>query len=302
VRAPALAAPSAQLRRSAGFAFTQAALQSVLHLSAVPAPLARAVAHGLREAIAAFDMVREGDRVLVGLSGGKDSMTLLVQLLRLQAVAPGAFEVAACTVDPQSSGYDPAPLRAWCASLGVRYFVEDETPIMALARAKMKKESLCAFCARLKRGLLYAAMRREGFNVLALGQHLDDLAESFLMSATRNGLLRTMKAHYAVDAGDLRVVRPLAFLRERTTRDFAHACRLPVIPENCPACFRPADERYRVKRMLAAEEAVNPQLFQCLLRAMRPLMTSGGARAVREGAGGAAGDEEDDEGDAGQCG
>jgi tRNA 2-thiocytidine biosynthesis protein TtcA len=84
----------------------------------------------------------------------------------------------------------------------------------------------------VKRGLLYAACRREGFGVLALGQHLDDLAESFLMSATRNGLLRTMKASYVADAGDVRVVRPLCFARERATRAFADACRLPIIPEN----------------------------------------------------------------------
>ena len=219
-------------------------------------------------------MIRDGDRVLVGLSGGKDSLTLLVSLLRLQAVAPVSFEVGACTVDPQSSGYDPFPLREWCASLGVRYFVEGDTPIMRIALDKMGKDSICAFCARIKRGLLYAVCRREGFNVLALGQHLDDLAESFLMSATRNGLLRTMKAHYVTDAGDLRVIRPLVFLRERATRDFAHGCRLPVISENCPACFRPADERYRVKRLLATEEAHNPTLFSCLLKAMRPLMVS----------------------------
>lgn len=116
--------------------------------------------------------------------------------------------------------------------------------------------SICAFCSRMKRGRLYAAARREGFNVLAFGQHLDDLAESFLMSAFHNALLRTMLAHYTVKfashsplplpslrqtgvdrQGDLRIIRPFVYVREKELRAFAESKRLPVIPENCPACF-----------------------------------------------------------------
>jgi len=235
-------------------------------------------------------MIGPGDRVLVGLSGGKDSMTLLLQLLRLQAVAPVWFEVAACTVDPQYEGFDPRPLKAWCAELGVPYFFE-EVPIMELAAAHMDKDSICAFCSRMKRGVLYNACRREGYNVLALGQHLDDLAESLVMSAFRNGLLRTMKAHYLNDEGDVRIIRPLALCRERSTREYAHAAALPVIVENCPACFSGPTVRYKVKRLLAKEEGENGDVFQVLAKAMRPLMTSEGHAAVARAAEAVVGEE-----------
>jgi hypothetical protein len=112
-------------------------------------------------------------------------------------------------------------------------------------------------------------------------QHLDDFAESFVMSAFRNGLLRTMKAHYINDARDLRVIRPLVLLRERLTREYATALSLPVISENCPACFEGPKERYHIKKLLAAEEALNPSLFSCLEHAMLPLMTDRGSQAVK---------------------
>jgi tRNA 2-thiocytidine biosynthesis protein TtcA len=270
--------------RRALLAERSAALARVWGSPGPSAALSRTLARGLREAVLQYRMLREGDRVLVGLSGGKDSMTLLLQLLRLQAAAPIWFEVAAATVDPQYEGFDPAPLASWCAALRVPHFFE-RAPVMAIAAEHMTRDSICSFCARLKRGLLYTAARREGYNVLALGQHLDDLAESFVMSAFRNGILRTQKAHYLNDAGDVRIIRPLALLRERDTRAFAHACDLPIIPENCPACFSGPTVRYKVKRLLAREEAENKGLFAALGQAMRPLMTSQGHTACLRAAG-----------------
>ena len=280
--------PSQYALRKAKLAFTQGALARVLGQPGPPPALCRTLSSAISEAVVRYRMIGSGDRVLVGLSGGKDSMTLLLQLLRLQAVAPVWFEVGACTVDPQYEGFNPAPLKAWCASLGVPYFFE-AVPIMELAKEHMDKDSICAFCSRLKRGILYSAARREGYNVLALGQHLDDLAESFVMSAFRNGLLRTMKAHYLNDDGDIRIIRPLALCRERSTREYAHAAALPVIAENCPACFSGPTVRYKVKKMLAKEEGENGNLFQVLAKAMRPLMTSAGHAAVAGAGGGEVG-------------
>lgn len=221
-----------------------------------------------------FDMLREGDRILVGLSGGKDSLSLLHMLLTLSRRAPVRFSVAACTVDPSAAGYDPGPtLVPHLRALGVPYFLERQ-PIVEQARQFMdaKRPSICACCSRMKRGVLYSTARREGYNVLALGQHLDDLAESFVMSAFQNGVLRTMKAHYANDAGDLRVVRPLVYVRERELAAHAAAAGLPVVADNCPACFQEPKERARVKSVLANQEQLFPQLPRRLLAAMRPLM------------------------------
>ncbi|MFO8154225.1 tRNA 2-thiocytidine biosynthesis TtcA family protein [Thioalkalivibrio sp.] len=222
-------------------------------------------------AIADFDMIREGDRILVGLSGGKDSLTLLWLLRNLARRAPVRFEVGAVTIDPRIEGFDPGRLRDYLAAFGVPYFFVSE-PIAELAERHMGKDSFCAFCARMKRGLIYRTAREQGYNVIALGQHLDDLAESFLMSAFHGGQLRTMKAHYRIDAGDLRVIRPLVYVRERQTRDFAAAAELPVIPDSCPACFAKPTEREHMKALLAREEDLHPRLFRNLRTAMDPLM------------------------------
>ena len=218
-------------------------------------------------------MIREGDRIMVGVSGGKDSLTLLQLLCHLQSYAPVKFELAALTVDPQVEGFNPSTLKPYMAELGVPYFYESQ-PIMEQAKENMDNDSFCAYCSRMKRGIMYTAVRREGFNVLALAQHLDDLAESFLMSAFHGGQLRTMKACYDNDAGDVRVIRPLVYVRERQTAAFAKAANLPVVPDSCPACFDMPTQRQHMKELLTSEEGQNKQLFKSLLTTLKPLMAA----------------------------
>jgi tRNA 2-thiocytidine biosynthesis protein TtcA len=137
----------------------------------IPGSLRCLVAEAVRE----FEMIGAGDRVLVGLSGGKDSLTMLHVLLELQRRSPVTFELAAATVDPQTPEYDPGPLVPYLEELGVRYHVLSK-PIIEMAKTCMdpKRPSLCSFCSRMKRGLLYSCMREHGYTCLALGQHLDD--------------------------------------------------------------------------------------------------------------------------------
>jgi tRNA(Ile)-lysidine synthase TilS/MesJ len=130
------------------------------------------------------------------------------------------------------------------------YFLERDA-IVERAKTCMQKNSICAFCSRMKRGMIYNCARREGYNVIAMGQHLDDLAESFVMSAFHNGYLRTMKSNYTIDKGDLRVIRPLVYCREGLFKEFSNKVKLPVITDNCPACFSAPKERHRIKLMLA---------------------------------------------------
>lgn len=225
-------------------------------------------------AISDYMMIREGDRVLLGLSGGKDSLSLLFLLLHLQRHAPINFKLAAMTVDPQSGDFDPTHMIPYLESLGVEYFYVEE-PILEMAETHMKGDSYCSFCARMKRGVMYSTARKNGFNVLALAQHLDDLAESFLMSAFHGGQLKTMKAHYTNDDGDLRIIRPLVYVRERVLQDFASKQRLPIIAENCPACFSKPTQRESMKQLLAKQEKQVQNLFGSLLSAMKPLMEQG---------------------------
>lgn len=235
-----------------------------------PKSLIRAVG----KAIGDYQLIREGDRILLGLSGGKDSLSLLHILRHFQRHAPVRFEFAAVTIDPQSGAFDPSPLIPYMEKLGVPYFYVRE-PIMNLAETHMDNNSYCAFCSRMKRGLMYKTAREQGYNVLALAQHLDDLAESFLMSAFHGGKLKTMKAHYRIDAGDLRVIRPLVQVRERQTAAFAKEAGLPVIMENCPACFDMPTQRQHMKELLAVEERGNTNLFKSLVTAMQPLIRDG---------------------------
>jgi tRNA 2-thiocytidine biosynthesis protein TtcA len=170
--------------------------------------------------------------------------------------------------------FDPSPMIPYLAELGVDYHYQRE-PIMEMAKQHMGKPSYCSFCSRIKRGIIYRTARDHGYNVIALAQHLDDLAESFLMSAFHGGKLKTMKAHYVNDDGDLRIIRPLVYARERQTRDFAAKNHLPVIADSCPACFSMPTQRQHMKELLAVEEESNTTLFKSLLSAMKPLMAEG---------------------------
>jgi tRNA 2-thiocytidine biosynthesis protein TtcA len=249
----------------------------MLPASALPKPVIRpqppkSLLRAAGAAIADFTMIRPGDRVLLGLSGGKDSLSLLHVLLELRDRSPVRFELGAATVDPCIEGFDPSFLKDYVAVLGVPYFYRRQD-IVGRALKTMRGDSFCAYCSRMRRGILYATAREQGYNVLALAHHLDDLAESFLMSAFYGGSLRTMKAHYVNDAGDLRIIRPLVYARERQTRDFAIRSGLPAIMDNCPACFSMPTQRMHIKSLLSEQEKTQKRLFSNLLTAIIPLMS-----------------------------
>ncbi len=222
-------------------------------------------------AIADYSMIREGDRVLLGVSGGKDSLSLLQILAHLRTYAPVRFELGVITVDPEVEGFDPSDLKAYYEALGVPYYYQQQ-PIMEEAKQNMDGDSFCAYCSRMKRGIMYSTCREQGYNVLALAQHLDDLAESLLMSIFHGGQLRTMKAHYVNDDWDIRIIRPLVYCRETQTGAFALEAGLPIIPDSCPACFDMPTQRQHMKELLLGEEKLNRHLYANILHAMRPLM------------------------------
>lgn len=240
-------------------------------MTPITPPVPRGLLRRVGRAIGDYEMIRSGDRLLLGLSGGKDSLTLLHALIELRDKSRTPFSLGACTVDPCIDGYDPSSLRSYVPTLGIPHFYVRQA-IVERALKTMRGTSFCAYCARVRRGILYETARREGYNVLVLGQHLDDLAESFLMSAFYGGRLKTMKAHYRNDAGDVRVIRPLVYVRERETRAYAERAGIPVVLDNCPACFRVPTQRARFKGLLSDQERLHNKLFPSLLSAMRPLM------------------------------
>ncbi|OII77885.1 PP-loop family protein [Cryptosporidium andersoni] len=226
-------------------------------------------------AIKTFNMIKQGDRILVGVSGGKDSLTMLHTLLLLQRISPVKFSIAAATVDPQTKEMDVTSLKPYMNSLGIEYHFLSY-PIVQLAsklKYKQKKLSYCSFCARMKRGILYSCMKKYDYNVLALGQHTDDICESFLLSIIHNGKLNTMKANYLVPKYNIRVIRPMIYCRERDLEKFALRWKLPVVTENCPACFPQAKERRRVKQLLSQEEIDHPNVHTSIIKALQPLIS-----------------------------
>lgn len=229
----------------------------------------------INQASTQWEMIEDGDRLLLGLSGGKDSLSLLHALLELQRKLPTKFEIEVCTIDPMTPSFDPSPLIPYVESLGLKYhYIRDDIVSRASKSGKDGEivSSLCAYCARMKRGNLYGCARRNNCNKLVLAQHLDDCAETFMMTVMHNGFLRTMKAHYKINAGDISVIRPMVYCRESLMTDFAKAANLPVINENCPACFEEPKERARVKKLLSREETLFPHFYDNIRRSLIPLM------------------------------
>ena len=179
------------------------------------------------------------------------------------------FTLAAATVDPGTEAFNPRLLIGYLKSLNIPYHFLSEN-IFERAVVKWKVIRYVHIVA-MKRGTLYTCCQNN-YNVLVLAQHLDDLAESFMMSALHNGQIRTMKANYTIGKGDIRVIRPFVYTRESQLKEFSYNAKLPVINENCPACFEAPKERHRIKKMLAQEESLLTGMYGNLKRALIPLM------------------------------
>lgn len=225
---------------------------------------------------AQYGLIKQGDRVLVGFSGGKDSTTLVHALNYLKKVTPFDFEFKAVTVT-YGMGERVEFLSNHCKEHGIEHEIID-TEIFELAGEKIRKNSsFCSFFSRMRRGYLYSTALEQGYNKLALGHHLDDAVESFFMNFLYNGALRSMPPKYKADNG-LEVIRPLIFCRERQLRAFAQTNEISVIgDEACPAMrfdIKMPHAREKTKKMLAQMEEENPQLFVSLKAAFNNLQTN----------------------------
>ena len=174
-----------------------------------------------------YGMIAPGDRILLGLSGGKDSLVLMHALTRIQARAPFEFSVTAVNVDMGFAEFDGPGLDRYCAAQGWNFERVQFPAGMKLVKEKMGKKSPCALCSRLRRGQLHGAADRLGCNVIALGQHLDDLCVSLLMSLFRGNGLKTMGPHVAADGGRKRLIRPLCETAEQMMIEAAAEFNFP---------------------------------------------------------------------------
>ena len=220
---------------------------------------------------AEFKLIEEGDKILVGLSGGKDSLTMIHAMREQQRRAPFEFEFIAVTVS-YGMGEDYTALAKHCEDNGIKHIIKS-TQTYELAKEKIRKNSsFCSFFSRMRRGYLYSVALELGCNKVALGHHLDDAAESFFMNFIYNGQMRSLAPKYTA-ANGLVVIRPLIQMRERQLRAFVVDNNIEAIgDEACPAMrfdVKIPHARENTKQMLAKMEQDFPQLFTSLNAAFK---------------------------------
>ncbi len=219
-------------------------------------------------AVAEFRMIEEGDRILVGLSGGKDSWTLLHCLEALRRRAPISFHVEAVTVHPGFPGFRTEQLEEGCRARGFQHFVEHARIFEIVEEKRSPDTSYCAFCSRLRRGVLYGVARRRRANKIALGHHADDLIETLLLAQFFTGEIKSMPPVLQADDGVNTVIRPLCTVFESDIRSFADAEDFPVVCCGCPVCGDQGMKRKRVKRLLNQLEEEHPGIKSSVLASL----------------------------------
>jgi len=228
----------------------------------------RRLRHQVGKAVADFGMIREGDRVAVGLSGGKDSYCLLMMLGELQRRAPIRFELTALTVDAGYPGFNTAAISRFCIDNGFRHQVIATTHYDIIREKLRPGSSFCSLCARLKRGTLYGEIRQMGYSKLALGHHRDDFIETLLLNQFFVGSLKAMSPCMLADSGDVTVIRPLVYAAEKDTTALAAEAGLPVVSCSCPVAGSPDLQRQRMKELLTSLEKDIPHVKNSLLKAL----------------------------------
>ncbi len=209
------------------------------------------------KAIDDYAMIADGDRVMVCLSGGKDSYTLLDVLLSLQRSAPVGFEIVAVNLDQKQPGFPAHVLPEYLASLGVRYEILEQDTYSVVKRVVPEGRTMCGLCSRLRRGRLYRYAAENGITKIALGHHRDDIVETLFLNMFFGGRMKAMPPKLLSEDGRHIVIRPLAYVPEREIDRYARARRFPIIP--CKLCGSQENlQRVQVKKMLAEWEREHP--------------------------------------------
>jgi tRNA 2-thiocytidine biosynthesis protein TtcA len=233
--------------------------------------LERKLLREMGRAIADFQLIAPGDRLLVGVSGGKDSFTLLHLLMKLQPRSPVKFSLVAVNLDQGHPGFPAKDLERYLASLGVEYRMLAQDTYSTVKRLVPEGKTYCSVCSRLRRGILYGAAREMGCTKIALGHHRDDLIESLLMSMFFAGKIRTMPPKLLADDGHNTVIRPLCYAAEIDIASFAKSAEFPIIP--CDLCGSQENlQRKRMKRFLDEFAKDHPRVRASLLGAMGNVM------------------------------
>lgn len=222
----------------------------------------------MRAACQQYEMIKEGDRIAIGVSGGKDSIALLAGMANLRRFYPEKFDIIAITLDPRFGGVDAdySEIEKLCKKLDVEYVIK-RTQLAEVIFDIRKESNPCSLCARMRRGALHDAAKEHGCNKIALGHHLDDLAETFIMNLFNGGTLDCFMPVTYLSRKDIYMIRPMIFARES---DCARVCRkenLPIVKSKCPADGH--TERQEVKEMLSSFEKKYGDIRSKILGAMQ---------------------------------
>jgi len=225
------------------------------------------------QAIADFNMIEAGDRVMVCLSGGKDSYGLLDILLKLQARAPARFELVAVNLDQKQPGFPADVLPGYLQGLGIEHHIETQDTY-SIVKAKIPEgKTTCSLCSRLRRGILYSVARRLKCNKIALGHHRDDILQTFFLNMFFGGKLKGMPAKLTSDNGEFIVIRPLAHVAEKDLARWAAHRRFPIIP--CRLCGSQDNlQRQAVGDMLRQWERQHPGRIESMYTALHNVVPS----------------------------
>jgi len=221
--------------------------------------LEKRLIRNLGRAIADYDMIRSGDRIMVCLSGGKDSFTLLQLLHKLKVKAHVPFDVFSFTLDQSQPGWDDSGLRNWLDEHNYPYEILTRDTYSVVIDKVPEGKTYCSMCSRLRRGNIYTYAERNGFVKVALGHHRDDMIESLLMSIMYSGVTRSMPAKLLTDNKKHIVIRPLAYCREDDIAEYAEREEFPIIP--CNLCGSQENmTRQKIKKLIADLAAENPKI------------------------------------------
>ena len=223
--------------------------------------------HYMGKAIADFNMIERGDRVMACLSGGKDSYTMLDLLNRMRVQGNYKFDLFAYTLDQSQPGWDDSAMRAWLEQRKIPYEIEKRDTYSVVKEKIPEGKTYCSLCSRLRRGNIYRYASDNGFNKVALGHHRDDLIETLLMSIFYSGQIRSMPPKLLTDDKQLIVIRPLAYCQERDIKAYAQAQQFPIIP--CNLCGSQENlARQRVKGLVTELAQQNPKVPSNMLHAL----------------------------------